>query len=75
MLHLAFVYANRRERLIELLDHAHLAEFGVMLDKLKRLFDDRVDIDRELFCLALVREFEQAVCDRLAPERFIANDL
>ncbi len=46
-----------------------------MLDELKRLFDDRIDIDRELFSLALMREFEQAVCDRLAPERFIANNL
>ena len=53
----------------------HLAEFWMMLDELECLLDDLIDITRKLFCLTLVREFQKAVCNRLASESFVANDL
>src|SRR5262245_39164464 len=75
LLHLAFVYANRREGRIQLLYDAHLAQLWMMFDELQGLLDDLIDIDGEFLRLALMREFQKAVCDCLAPECFVANYL
>src|SRR5262249_13230832 len=46
----------------------------MMPDQLQRLIDYLVDVAGHFFGLPLVREVEQAIVDRLAPERFVAND-
>src|SRR6266851_7980599 len=75
LLHLALVHIYGRQRSIELLDNPHFSKFWMMLYELKSLFDNLINIACKLVGLTLVGKLKQAICDCLAPESFVANDL
>src|SRR6185369_8572067 len=47
----------------------------MMPDELQRLLDNLIHVAGHFFGLPLMRELQQAVGDRLAPESLVANDV
>src|SRR5262249_29605273 len=75
LLDLPFIDVDPGKRRVDFLDDSHAAEFRMVLDELKRLFEDVIYISCQFFSLSLMRKLQQAVSNRLAAKSFVANDL